>query len=92
MYLLKLVPCLALFKHSQVKYLRFFRYFYANDVFVYALLAVTFLSTIYLSYKPSDTAASTKEVRDALRKLDAKAKTYDEARAAKVASLKPEDD
>jgi LMBR1 domain-containing protein 1 len=57
------------FINVQVRYLRFFRYFYSNDVFIYALLIMTLLATIFLSIKPADTSASTRDVREALRKL-----------------------
>lgn len=71
----------ALF-NVQVRYLRFFRYFYVNDVFIWMLLLLTLLSAIYLGCKRNDVSASTKQVRDALRHLDTKGKAYEESRAA----------
>ncbi|KAG5184761.1 LMBR1-like membrane protein [Tribonema minus] len=69
------------FFNVQVKYLRFFRYFYVNDVFVFALLIITLLSTAFLGVRPSDTPASTKQVREALRKLGAHTADYEASRA-----------
>lgn len=40
----------------QIKYLVFFSYFFANNVFVYTLLGFTFLSTIYFLITPRDKA------------------------------------
>jgi len=38
----------------QIKYLRFFQWFYAYNVFVYSLLGIIVISTIYLGCRPSD--------------------------------------
>ena len=47
----------------QVKYLKFFRYFYEDDVFVYILLALFGLSALWLMLKPRDEPASTQQLR-----------------------------
>ena len=47
----------------QVKYLKFFRYFYEDDVFVYILLALFGLSALWLMLKPRDEPASTQKLR-----------------------------
>ena len=39
---------------TQIKYLRFFNFFFKNYIFEYALLSVCLLATIYLIIKPSD--------------------------------------
>ncbi|CAM9531872.1 unnamed protein product, partial [Choristocarpus tenellus] len=33
---------------TQVRYVRFFRYFYESNTFIYALLILSILSSIYL--------------------------------------------
>ena len=33
---------------AQIRYLKFFNYFWANNVFIYAFLAIALLSLIYL--------------------------------------------
>nr|AFA52586.1 hypothetical protein [Vaucheria litorea] len=53
----------------QVRYLRFFQFFYANNVFVYALLILTVLSSIYLAVRPSDSSNKAKIVRETLIRL-----------------------
>ena len=40
--------CVCVLLAVQVRYVRFFRYFFANNVFVIALLALALLSAIYL--------------------------------------------
>ena len=40
----------------QVRHLEFFKYFYENNVFEYALLIWTLLTTLYLSCKSRDTS------------------------------------
>ena len=60
-------------------------------MFVYAILILSLLSTVYLSMRPSDTAASTKDVRDALRRLDVSKNAYDEQSAAKAAKVGAEE-
>ena len=39
---------------TQVKYMKFFSYFFANNVFEYAILVWSFLSAMYFIIKPSD--------------------------------------
>ena len=52
---------------TQVQYMRFFRYFWTNNVFVYALLCFSLLTVIYLGCKPRDTSADSISLRDRLR-------------------------
>jgi LMBR1 domain-containing protein 1 len=52
---------------AQIKYLKFFRYFFANHVFIYALLGMSFLTLVYLSLCPSD-RAYLKKVRQGIQK------------------------
>eukprot|EP00752_Nemacystus_decipiens_P006149 g5547.t1 len=56
------------FFNVQVRYVRFFRYFFANNVFVIALLALALLSAIYLSCRPVDSPVSAKNIQETLRK------------------------
>ena len=41
---------------TQIKYLRGLRYFFEYKIFEYALCAVIFISTVWLSFRPSDVA------------------------------------
>lgn len=53
---------------NQIQYLTFFKYFFENDVFVYALLILILLTTIYLCFKPLDKdTMSALELRDRLK-------------------------
>mmetsp|Transcript_46851 Transcript_46851/g.86960 ORF Transcript_46851/g.86960 Transcript_46851/m.86960 type:complete len:470 (-) Transcript_46851:438-1847(-) len=52
---------------TQIQYLRFFRYFWVNNVFVYILLAFSVLTAIYLGCKPRDTSSDSLELRDRLK-------------------------
>jgi LMBR1 domain-containing protein 1 len=53
---------------NQIQYLTFFKYFFENDVFVYALLVMLLLTTIYLCFKPLDKdTMSALELRDRLK-------------------------
>jgi len=52
----------------QVKYLRFFKYFWTTNAFIYAILAMALVSTAYFSCKPRDNPASASELKDQLRK------------------------
>ncbi|CAM9758325.1 unnamed protein product [Scytosiphon promiscuus] len=56
------------FFNVQVRYVRFFTYFFANNVFIYALLLIALLSAIYLSRKPTDSPVSAKNIQETLRK------------------------
>jgi len=51
----------------QVKYLKFFKYFFVDKVFVYCLLAIFGLSVAVLGYKPKDEAASTASLKKKLQ-------------------------
>ena|SRR5689334_6937454 len=39
---------------TQIRYLKFFVYFYKYHIFEYALFGISFLATIYLLCRPSD--------------------------------------
>lgn len=52
---------------TQIMYLRFFKYFWENNVFVYMLLAFSVLTAIYLGCKPRDTSSDSIELRDRLQ-------------------------
>ena len=51
----------------QVKYLKFLRLFFKDNIFVYCFLAVFALSLIGLSFKPKDKAADAKKLKHAIR-------------------------
>lgn len=52
----------------QLKYLKFFGWFWRNKVFEYALLVIMFLTCIYLGCRPRDSAGSNSlNLRDRLR-------------------------
>lgn len=40
---------------SQIKHLKFFRFFFKFHIFEYALFGIIILSTVYLLFRPSDT-------------------------------------
>jgi hypothetical protein len=50
-----------------VKYLKFFNYFFADNAFVYCLLAIFALSVAVLGYKPKDEAASSLALKKKLQ-------------------------
>jgi len=53
---------------NQIQYLTFFQWFFFNDVFVYALLIVMLLTSVYLCFKPLDkNAMSSLQLRDRLK-------------------------
>lgn len=52
----------------QVRYMKFFRYFFANNVFVIALLVLALLAAVYLSCRPMDSPVSAKNIKEMLRK------------------------
>lgn len=52
---------------TQVQYLKFFTWFWEENVFVYALLGVFGLTTIYLMCRPRDTSTSSIYLRDRLK-------------------------
>jgi LMBR1 domain-containing protein 1 len=51
----------------QVENLRFFKWFWGTNVFVYVLMCVAVLTGLYLACKPKDQAASAQALRDRLR-------------------------
>mmetsp|Transcript_1037 Transcript_1037/g.1335 ORF Transcript_1037/g.1335 Transcript_1037/m.1335 type:complete len:528 (-) Transcript_1037:161-1744(-) len=51
----------------QIKYMKFFNYFWANDVFVIILVILTFLSAIYLVFRPYDRPASPDEIKSTVQ-------------------------
>lgn len=50
-----------------MKYLKFFNYFFADNAFVYCLLAIFALSVAVLGYKPKDEAASSLALKKKLQ-------------------------
>jgi len=52
---------------TQVQYLKFFSFFWVNDVFIYAFFCISFLATCYLVCRPRDSSFSSLEFRDRLR-------------------------
>ncbi|CBJ30937.1 conserved unknown protein [Ectocarpus siliculosus] len=56
------------FFNVQVRYVRFFRYFFENNVFIIALLILTVFSGIYLSCRPVDSPVSAQNIQETLRK------------------------
>lgn len=52
---------------TQIHYLKFFNYFWTNNVFVYMLLAFSVLTALYLGCRPRDTSADSLELRDRLK-------------------------
>lgn len=52
---------------TQVQYLKFFSYFWKNDVFVYMFFCFWFLASCYLFCRPRDSSVSSLELRDRLR-------------------------
>lgn len=53
---------------AQIHYLKFFRYFWVHNVFIYTLLAITLLSGIYLIVNPADQSSDTDEIRKKIEK------------------------
>ena len=53
---------------NQIRYLTFFQYFFVNNVFVYAILAISGLTIIVMSAFPKNRAASVEAQLDALAK------------------------
>lgn len=51
---------------NQVQHLRFFSYFFRNNVFIWAMLAISFLTLIYLCVAPKDRA---RQVEQQLKEL-----------------------
>ncbi|CAM9149336.1 unnamed protein product [Pylaiella littoralis] len=56
------------FFNVQVRFMRFFKYFFENNVFIIAFLALALLSAIYLSWRPVDSPVSAKNIQETLRK------------------------
>jgi len=56
---------------TQIRYLRFFKYFFNNNVFIYALLICAILATIFLFICPrSDSDRIEKELRTLVKSKD----------------------
>jgi LMBR1 domain-containing protein 1 len=51
----------------QIMYLQFFSYFWTNDVFIYAFMALNILTMLYLLCRPRDQSANAQALRDRLR-------------------------
>lgn len=52
---------------TQIHYLAFFNWFWKTNFFIYALLAVTLLTALYLGCKPRDTSSDGLSLRDRLK-------------------------
>lgn len=53
---------------SQIQYMKFFKYFYLNNVFVLALIAMSGVTIVYLSACPNNKAAKVDKALDKLAK------------------------
>ena len=51
----------------QIEYLKFFSFFWTNNVFIYAFLIIMLLTSIYLACKPADQATNSQALRDRLK-------------------------
>jgi LMBR1 domain-containing protein 1 len=51
----------------QIEYLKFFAFFWTNDVFIYAFLIIMLITSIYLACKPADQATNSQALRDRLK-------------------------
>jgi LMBR1 domain-containing protein 1 len=51
----------------QIAYLKFFTYFWANNIFIYSFLAMSVLTFIYLMCKPKDQNIDAQALRDRLK-------------------------
>jgi LMBR1 domain-containing protein 1 len=51
----------------QIQYLQFFTFFWTKNIFVYIFMAFTVMTIIYLSCRPTDTAANGQALRDRLK-------------------------
>jgi len=51
----------------QIEYLKFFAFFWTNNVFIYALLIIMLLTSVYLACKPADQATNSQALRDRLK-------------------------
>ena len=51
---------------TQIRYMKFFSYFFQNNVFIYAILAMFILTCIYLVAKPRDKATDGKVLKEKL--------------------------
>jgi len=52
---------------TQIRYLKFFRWFWINNVFVYSLVILAMLTSLFLACRPRDSSANSLELRDRLR-------------------------
>jgi len=52
---------------TQIRYMRFFSYFFENYVFIYAFLVMFFLTSLYLMCKPVNKAMDGKTLKEKLR-------------------------
>mmetsp|Transcript_18569 Transcript_18569/g.27210 ORF Transcript_18569/g.27210 Transcript_18569/m.27210 type:complete len:554 (-) Transcript_18569:202-1863(-) len=52
---------------TQIQYLEFFRYFFENNVFVYAIIVFTGLTSIYLICRPRENSHAALDLRDRLK-------------------------
>lgn len=54
---------------TQIQYVKFLKFFYQNNVFIYLLVGIFLVTVVYLSIKPSDQVAQQKESTDTKQKL-----------------------
>jgi LMBR1 domain-containing protein 1 len=52
----------------QVKYLKFFSYFWTTNAFIYGILGFFVLSALYFGVKPRDNPTSARDLKDSLKK------------------------
>lgn len=53
---------------SQIQHLQFFRYFWTNNVFIWALIAIAFITLVYLIIRPRNRAKEIEARLDAVQK------------------------
>ncbi len=54
---------------TQIQYVKFLKFFFQNNVFVYLLVSIFLITVVYLSIRPSDQVAQQKESEDNKQKL-----------------------
>jgi len=55
---------------AQIRYLKFFTWFYSTSFFVYTLFAMHVAAVLYLAKAPQDEACSTKDFKDLMQRYD----------------------
>ncbi len=80
----------------QIKYLRFFRFFYKNHLFQYIMFAIFVISLIYLLIRPSDNINNVlknkpNEILDTSATKDLKIKDKDKSKKKNNVKIKDKD-